>query len=160
MVVGVMGVGPVVVMKVPASPPLVNTTVPPSRPGPVAPVPALSVKPRATPRGARSWPAVTLPVVSVIKGAKPGLKALFRITSRAAHIAILPSVVLISASGLARLLVRFRSRPALNNTLPLVVVMAAFTLISLPQQTTKLPLVAVTAALMFTSPPAFKTKLP
>ena len=67
---------------------------------------------------------------------------------------MLPSVVLIAPAGF-----RFRLRPALSSTLPLVVVTAALTLTSRPQHTTKFPLVAVTAWLTFTSRSAFSVKV-
>src|SRR3972149_7564385 len=51
------------------------------------------------------------------------------------------------------------SRPALNETLPPVVVMAALTLTSRPQHATRFPLVAVIDALMFTSPTAFNVRV-
>ena len=54
---------------------------------------------------------------------------------------------------------KLTSRPALNKTLPLVVVIASLTLTSRPQHTTRLPLVAVIAWLMFTSPAAFKVSV-
>ena len=52
---------------------------------------------------------------------------------------------------MAPLLTIVTSRPALSRTLPLVVVIFAFTLTSRPQQTTRFPLVAVIAAFTFTS---------
>ena len=140
-----MPAGPVVVMKVPP----VKTTVPPAGPGPVPPLPAFSVRPRATPRFARSSPPVTLPLVSVIRGAP--LDVLLRTISVPAHIEMLPSVVVMPVVGLRAFLTTFILRPPLNKTLPLVVVISAFTLTSRPQHTTRLPLVVVTAALMFTS---------
>ncbi len=74
------------------------------------------------------------------------------VTSLAAHMDTLPSVVVSAAS-------KFRLRPAFSRTLPLTVVMAALTLASRPQQTTKLPLVADMGALTLTSLAAFSVSV-
>src|SRR4029077_5451301 len=76
------------------------------------------------------------------------------VISTAAQIVMFPSVVVIAPTGRRKTL-----RPALNRTLPLVVVIAEPTLISRPQHTTKFPLVAVMAALMFTSRAAFNVNV-
>src|SRR5450830_1203929 len=116
-----------------------KTTVPPATPGPVPSLPALSVKPSGKPRLCEG---ILLPLVSVIFA--PTL------ISWPAPIAMLPSVVVMAATG-SRLILC----PALSKTLPLVVVIAAFTLASRPQHTTKFPLVAVMAAFTLTSRAAF-----
>ena len=106
---------------------------------------------------------MTLPVVSVISAA--AFNALLRMTSRAAHIAMLPPVTSIPARllfGVTRVfavLTMLTSRPALNSRLPFTIVIGALTLISCPQHTTKLPRVGVMAALMFTFPAAFNVKV-
>ena len=101
---------------------------------------------------------MTLPRVSVMS-VVPGLNELFRLILFPAHISMLPSVVVIAEAVLVASLMMFTSRPALNRTLPLVVVIAALTLTSCPQHATRLPLVTLTAALMFTSPAAFKVSV-
>ena len=146
---------------------LVNFKVPPAAPGPVPEVPAISVKPRGVTGPVGGEEAATLPD-SVISAA-PSI-VLPRLISFAAHISILPLVVVIpdrlllgSAPVLADRTI-LTLRPALNKTLPPelgvattpVVVISAFTLISWPQHTTRFPRVTVVAALMLTSPVAFK----
>ena len=85
---------------------------------------------------------------------------LLRTMSRPAHIERFPLVNVMSVAGLATDLTTLISRPALNETLPAVApVIAALTLISRPQHTTKLPLVMETAALMLTSPTAFNVSV-
>ena len=122
-------------------------------------MPAISVKPRGVTGPVGGEEAATLPL-RVISAAT--LNVLVRLISFAAHISILPLVVVMSASGVVMVLLIFTSPPAANKTLPPVlgmatepfVVIAAFTLMSRPQHTTRLPLMAVIGALMLTSPAA------
>ena len=74
--------------------------------------------------------------------------------SCAAQILMFPSVVVMAAAAK-----RFTLPPAFNRTLPLTVVIAAFTFTSRPQHATKFPFVAVTAALILMSRTAFNLKV-
>src|SRR5471030_1934510 len=76
------------------------------------------------------------------------------LTFNPAQVVMLPSVVTRVASGF-----KITLRPAVSNTLPLVVVMGALILASRPQHTTTLPLTAVMAAFTFTSRRAFILKV-
>ena len=136
---------------------------PPSTEGPVAALPARNVMPRG---------------VTGLKGPVESATLLFSVSSAAplnelrkisfpAHISMFPLVVVMSVRGFINDLTILTSRPALNNKLPPwlgvatvpVVVIAAFTLMSRPQHTTRLPLVAVIAALTFTSLSASKVRV-
>ena len=110
-------------------------TVPPAIPGPVPAFPEMSVSPSGR---SRLCAATLVPRVSVMA---PAI-----VRSSPAHNVMLPSVA-VSAPTLAS----EKLRPAFNSMLPLVVVIAALTAMSRPQQMTKLPLVAVTAKFTFTS---------
>ncbi len=151
MVIGAFG--PVTVAKVPA----VKVTVPAAAPGPVPALPALSTTPRATPILARFSPPVVLPRVTVKRGAASNV--FDRLISLPAHIVRLPSVKVMRAVGFVAFLTRLMLRPPASSTLPLAVVMVAFTLTSRPQHTTRLPRVVLTAALMFTSLTASKVRV-
>ncbi len=69
------------------------------------------------------------------------------------------SVMLPSVVTRAPARFKFRLFPAPSRTLPLVVVMAALTFTSRPQQVTKFPFVAVMALLMFTSRAALNVRV-
>src|ERR1039458_328191 len=117
--------------------------VPPATPGPVPPLPAISVIPDGR---LRSSEGIVLPLVSV--------RAALMLILSAAQISMFPRVVVMAATAF-----KFTLRPALNKTLPSVVVIASFTLISRPQHATKFPLTAVIALLIFTSRAEFNVRV-
>src|SRR6185436_4577116 len=144
--------------------------LPAAAPGPVPALPAINVRPRGIVGPVGGKEAATL-LSSTIREA--ALNVLSRLISRPAHISRLPSVVetparlLLGSAPVFADLTIFTSRPALNNTFPPVLgvaatpvlVISAFTLMSRPQQTTRLPRVVVTAALIFTSPAALNVSV-
>ena len=123
---------------------MVTAPPPPASPGPVAPLPAANDRPCGTPRLASDRSAITVPRVDD--------KAAVMLMSPAAHIAMLPSVDVIAARW-------FTLPPALSSKLPRTIVMAAFTLMSFPQQTTRFPWVASIGVLILTLPAAFNVSV-
>jgi hypothetical protein len=131
-------------------------TVPPAMPGPVPLLPAINTSPVASPR---LCVATTLPLVSVI--------AASILISFPAQMVILPSVAVMAplvavvtpSVLIAPIAKKFTLLPALKSTLPSVVVIAAATLMSRPQHTSKFPSTAVTGLLMLTSRAALRVSV-